>query len=252
MKSKLIEVIGPPGVGKSTIYKALCATWTPAANWVHQDELLARPKPPMSQLPAWLEYNIKVMLGRPRAKSIPVDYGLRFSDNYKDLANFCWNHLAGSDTPLNKEIGNRFRSSYFLFNDFCRYQAILEKVNGAPCLMEEGFLQKSFLLQDDDHSIDKTLESYLMLIPLPHAILLIDTPDVSLITQRLTHREKVIASHINADVETLTKETKKWRKLLYAAVAALEQKGVQVYRLDASRSVRENVDLARQFLNNLK
>ncbi|WP_155800639.1 hypothetical protein [Pontibacter sp. BAB1700] len=65
-------------------------------------------------------------------------------------------------------------------------------------------------------------------------------------------RNKVIASHINANAETLANETMKWRQLLHTSVATLEQYGVQVYRLDASRSVRENVALTQQFLDNLK
>ncbi|MBF8964679.1 hypothetical protein I0P70_15625 [Pontibacter sp. FD36] len=118
--------------------------------------------------------------------------------------------------------------------------------------MEEGFLQKSFLLHDDYQTVKKTLDTYLALIPKPYAVLFIDTPDISLITQRLAQRTKVIASHLNADQDTLENETKKWRQLLNIAVAALEQNGVKVCRLEASRPIQENVAFARQFLDNLK
>ncbi|SIT75506.1 hypothetical protein [Pontibacter indicus] len=251
MKSKIIEVIGPPGVGKSTIYEALCATWTPSCAWIYQEELLARPKPSITQLSAWLEYNLRKIMAKPKVKSIPVEYGLRFSNSYKELANFCWEYLTDSDMPLNRQAGNRFRSSYFLFNDFCRYQAILERINGVPCLLQEGFLQKSFLLHESPQTIKSTLQTYLSLIPVPSAILLIDTSEVDIIVERLILRKKVIASHMNADAELLTSETKKWRQLLLTSVAALEQNGVQVYHLDASRPVRENVALARQYLNSI-
>lgn len=251
MKPKIVEVIGPPGVGKSTVYYALCDSWTPNAPWTHQDALLASPKPAVGQFVAWLEHTCRTLLRRPKPKSIPVEYGLRFSDAHKDLATFCWEHLAGSDMPLNREIGNRFRSSYFLFSDFCRYQAILEYSNGTPCIMEEGFLQKSFLLHNDQHALHHTLATYLSLIPLPQAVLLLDTPDIPLITERLANRDKVIASHLNADEATLQKETEKWRALLLASVAKLEQRGVQVYRLDAARPVSANVALAQEFLSNL-
>jgi energy-coupling factor transporter ATP-binding protein EcfA2 len=251
MMSRIVELVGPPGVGKSTLYGALCAAWTPASPWTHQDALLSPAKPSISQVSAWLEYNVKVMLGRRRTKSIPVDFGLRFSDLHNEFAHFCWNHLSTSGVPLNQEIGQRFRSSYFLFNDFCRYQAILEKPSKSPCIIEEGFLQKSFLLHDNGSQLEELLKSYLRLIPLPQAILLIDSANTDLIVKRLRQRKKTIASHLQADDRQLAIETRKWQQLLQFATSALEKNGVQVYRLDAELPVRENVAMATRYLGQL-
>lgn len=251
MKSRIVELVGPPGAGKSTLYEALCAVWTPASPWIHQDALLSPAKPALSQVSAWLEYNLKVMLGRTRAKSIPVDFGLRFSDSHHELAHFCWNHLSSSVMPLNHEIGQRFRSSYFLFNDFCRYQAILEKSSKSPCIIEEGFLQKSFLLHENGSQLKEVLKSYLQLIPLPQAILLIDSDNTDLIVKRLRQRKKTIASQLHADDRQLAIETRKWQQLLQFATSDLEKNGVQVYRLNAELPIQENVAIALGYLERL-
>lgn len=252
MGNKIIEVIGPPGVGKSTIFQALCHQWKPHFNWIYQDVLLGPEKPPVTHFPQWLKYKAHLLLGKKLTKSIPVEYGLRFADENKALAKFYWDYLSNQDLASNGEAAHRFRSAYFLFSDFCRYQAIRENTCSKPCLIDEGFLQKSFLIQADQHYVRALVDQYLALLPLPYALLYIDTPHKNIISERLRNRKKVHISHIGKDDAALMEETGKWQDLFDTILEKVENRNVLTYRIDGAQPIARNVKLIQEFLAEIK
>jgi thymidylate kinase len=251
MDAKIIEIIGPPGIGKTTIYEALCTTWSPVSNWIYLDALLT-PKPRFSEFKAWFEYQLKKVLRKKIVKSIPVEYGLRFVEEYQDLANFYWNHLSNPDIYHDGEIKKRFRSAYFLYADFCKYQAILESRSSKPCIINEGLLQKSFLIQDDKQLMRDVINKYVPLLPLPHAIIYINTPNIGLVLERLRSRKKIIASHFGKGDKELKDDIENWQLLLNTISEIMQRKGVPVYNIDGDRSIEENVVAINNLLNNTK
>jgi deoxyadenosine/deoxycytidine kinase len=253
MKTKIIEIIGPPGVGKSTIYQSLCKTWKPGAQWVYPDVVLTA-KPGFFSLKKRLVFNLSLLLGKKLTKTIPVDYGLRFAGQQQDLANFCWNYIADIQFFDDRDINKRFRSAYFLFRTFCTYQAILEKAPAKPCIIQEGFLQKSFFIRDkeeDDQMIDELLNNYLRLIPLPHTIIYIDTPDSKEIVKRLRGRSKIIVSHYGKDDTALQLDVEKWRHAQNKMLEKLKSAGVLVVQINGMAPVKENVSIIKELLKKI-
>jgi thymidylate kinase len=242
MRSKIIELIGPPGAGKSTIYHSLCKTWKPGSPWVYPDVLVTA-KPGFWEYRKWMVYHLRLLMGKKVTKSIPVDYGIRFAGQQRKLARFCWDLLSNKLVFPDREINQRFRSGYFLFTTFCVYQAILEKAPVYPCIIEEGFLQKSFFIrveEADEQLAEKLLDDYLTLIPLPHAVVLIDTPDIDEIVQRLQGRSKTIASHIGRNDKALQKDIEKWQHRQRKMLQKLEHAGVMIARIDSKQPVKKN------------
>lgn len=252
MGDKIIEVIGPPGVGKSTIFQALCREWQPHFNWIYQDVLLSPEKPAVNQFGQWLKYHGYQLLGKKSAKSIPVEYGTRFADENKELAKFYWDYLSNSGLPHNGQAAHRFRSAYFLFSDFCRYQAIRETTCNKPCIIDEGFLQKSFLIHTDHHKMRQLIDHYLTLVPLPYALLYINTAQKNIISQRLRNRKKIHISHIGKDDAALMKETEKWQYLFNTILEKIETRNVLIYLIDGEQPVANNVALIKGFLAQIK
>ncbi|SHF39316.1 hypothetical protein [Flavisolibacter ginsengisoli] len=240
-KTKTIEIIGPPGIGKSTFYKSLCKTWNNNLNWVYQNRLLAPPKPKLSEFKIWLQYQFHMIANKDGNRDIPVDYGLRFVEDHKELGLFFWNHLSGINSCMDKEIGKSFRSAYFLFKDFCRYQAIFDSISSKPCIIDEGFLQKSFLLQDNEKLMAEIVTEYLHLIPLPSSVIYINTTDANIIIDRICNRKKIIASHFRKDKNELIAETEKWQYLFSIIIEKLTRNNIPVLCIDGERPIDENV-----------
>lgn len=248
MGQKIIEVIGPPGVGKTSIYRSLCYTCPPDAGWTYQDALLAPARPGIGEFPHWLKYQASCLLGKKMAKAIPAEFGVRFVQENKELAQFFWDHLSNPEFGGNGEPAHRFRSAYFLFSDFCRYQAIRENACSKPCIIDEGFLQKSFLLPANQQALQDLIDRYLALLPLPYALVYIDTPHKHLISDRLQHRKKRHLTHIGKDEAGLLEETEKWQYLLQTILEKTEHRNVLTYKIDGAKPIAVNVNLIKEFL----
>jgi adenylate kinase family enzyme len=253
MKTKIIEIVGPPGVGKSTIYQALCKTWKPGSPWVYPDVLLTA-KPGFFSFRKRLVYNLSLLLGKKLIKTIPVEYGVRFAGQQQDLAKFCWEYVAEIQFYEDRDINKRFRSTYFLFRTFCMYQAIFEKAPAKPCIIQEGFLQKSFFVRDqqaDDQLITELMNNYLQLIPLPYAIIYMDTPDSKEIVKRLRGRSKTIVSHFGIDDTALQRDVEKWRHAQQKILDILKKAGVMIVPINGMAPVEENVTTIKKLLQEI-
>jgi len=248
-KNKIIEIIGPPGIGKSTLYLALRKKWNPKKNWIYEDILLAPDKPKLWNPFQWLEYNFRWYTGKNLNKTLAVDLGMKFIRNNEPLAAFCWKYF--TENPHHNSTENRFRYSYFLYQDFCGFQAVAEKKSPKPCLIEEGFFQKSFLIHQNFQLMEEILDKYLSLIPLPRAVIGLDSENVELILSRIKERKKVIPSHFNKDEASLEMDIRKWQHLVQLIMDKLEKKKVLVYKIDGSKSVDEKVAIIEPILNSL-
>ena len=250
MDSKIIEMVGPPGIGKTTLYESLCRAWHPSATWIYQEALL-NPEPPFTAPGKWMVYHAKKLLGQKIAKSIPIDNGLRFIEHHPELSDFLWSHLSDSRTYTGNETDKRFRAAYFLFLDFCRYQAISQHASLKPCLVNEGLLQKSFFINEEEAYVLDRITKYTSLLPLPRAVIYMDTPDKSVILRRLQARKKVIASHWGKDEPALLRDIEKWQHTLKATLKKLQAQNVPICYIDGTRPLDENVLSVMNILSQL-
>lgn len=248
-QARTIEIIGAPGIGKSKLYHEVCKTWNPGNTWTYADVLLAPEKPSMLSFIRWLEYNYRWYLGKRLSKSLPTNLGLKFIREHEELAAFCWKYL--TENPVHNSLDSRFRHACILYDNFCGYQAIIEKRSPKPCLIEEGLFQKSFLIHDSEELMKEILDEYLSVLPLPYAVIGLDTDNIGLIVSRLRKRKKVIPSHQDKSDEELIRETEKWRYIIRLILDKLENKNVLVYRVDGSKSLDGNVAVLTSILKSM-
>ncbi|HUQ97511.1 MAG TPA: hypothetical protein VM010_07595 [Chitinophagaceae bacterium] len=245
MKGRIVEMIGPPGIGKTTLYKALCKTWRPVSQWTHPAVLLQQ-QPPITEGRKWLAYQFRKWVEKDTSKSIPVTYGMRFIELHPELASFYWQYLSCKEVYAEDQIAMRFRAAHFLFTDFCRYQAINEHKDVKPCIISEGLLQKSFFTHYERPFLPALIEKYISLLPLPAAVIYINSGDKPLIIKRLRQREKIIPSHFGKDDAALLADIETWNVVLDLMAAKLQERNVPVYPIEGAKDVSENIQTIQQ------
>lgn len=251
MDNGIVEIIGPPGIGKTTIYTAVCRKWRPSFRWTYPDALLTT-TPPFSDFSNWVEHRLKGILKKRLSRSVPSEFGLRFAQSHPELANFCWNELSREDVYPIKGPEMRFRSVFHLYLDFCRYQAIAEAKPAFPCLLSEGLLQKSFLIRNNHQATMDRLGLYLPLVPLPKAIIFINSQNRELIVERLRSRSKTLAIHQNKSGDELMQDIIMWQYQFHLISRWMLKQGVKVYNIDGAKPVSENSLLISRILEMLE
>jgi deoxyadenosine/deoxycytidine kinase len=244
MSTEIIEIVGPPGVGKTALYQALCKSRKPGESWTYQDLLLAN-KPRFSNFSKWIEFRFRKFFKKKLTRSLPIEYGLQFIAHHEKLAGFYWKQLSDEQIYSDEEIDKRFRSAFFLFTDFCRYEAIMERHSDVPCVINEGLLQKSFVVQNNSQQLPLFISQYLPLLPLPQAIIYLNTLNQDLILERLSTRKKVIASHTGKNRQELLDDISKWQYQFQLMFEWMQAHNVPVYILDAENPVAKNVSLLK-------
>ncbi|MES2649746.1 MAG: hypothetical protein V4717_22905 [Bacteroidota bacterium] len=248
-KTKIIEIIGPPGAGKTTIYKALCKEWNSGCNWIYQEKLLAKNQHSIYSPARWMESKLKSLLNKHNGQTIAVEYGIRFTETNRKTANYLWNYLDKNVDTEDGSAGQKFRAAYFLFKDYSRYQAIWEKNSAMPCIIDEGLLEKSFFVTNSNDKMKEIMDAYLEIVPLPTTLIYIDIDEPGKIVERLLTRPKTIASHTGKNREELIRNIENWQKLFNIITGKLLEKNIPVYRLDGMLPINQNVQKLKQILS---
>lgn len=236
-----VEIIGPPGIGKSTLYQAVCRSWTPQSRWTYQEKVLGNERGRHGLIRSAIYQIYCRLIKRSGNHQLTIDHGLRFIQQHEPFAEFIWKHLSDPNIFPEGRQAERFRAFYLLFRDFMRYQAILESNAHKPCIMEEGFLQKSYLLQVPEMELPDWIERYLQLTPKPDLIFRMDASDPDTIALRLELRAKKLAAYQGLDRSGLIQETRKWQQFFSVMDQKIQQQHIEFKMLDGSKPIEENI-----------
>ncbi len=234
--SEIIEIIGAPGVGKTTIYKALEKRWKKKDPWAPQVEFMPRLQTSKTANPGYWLNSIRRLLGKTfiDQKQI-ISSAYTFLQRNTAFSSVCWDLIHKNRTKDHLGVDNRFRSAYHVYKVMGTYQAIIDSPNKRICVTDELLTHRIIQLTEETINQDEIRE-FVSAMPLPKGIICIDTP-VDLLTKRSTGRKRNIIRHQGRSSSELMQLASLDRAKLLFVCKELEQRGVPVLYVDASRNI---------------
>lgn len=238
--AKTVELIGPSGVGKSSLYFALQKRWRVNDDWaIYHDFKYKRKK--------WSPEGILLKLQSMAFAVSNTDYIWdegKISDQKKEFAN---RHPEFIETFLDlihehAKVGfngedKRFQVIFFMFKSIERINRVMEDLSDdRVCLIDEGLVSRLMHLNSPSFS-KKDVERYISTMPLPDAIIYLNT-EADEILKRIDKREKTSTIHSGLTDSEIIESTKNTQELIDFSLSKLEKSGVEVLRLNAKKQVK--------------
>ncbi len=216
INSRLIEITGPTGVGKSTISAFLGKDHNELRKWILSEDLTKIIKPNGVLFP-----HLDITAGLRFHKSYPK-YKQLFkklhADNLKSDSLYIKNKRAVQHYKVLCDV----QMAEEFFN--------LDKTTYSACVFQEGIVFKSFS-RIDIRNLDGQLHSFLKSFPLPKAIVHLDA-EADKIATRAYNRKKTAPVHRNKSYNQILKDIVLQKKRADRLNVFLAEMGVHVELLN--------------------
>ncbi|MDX1641752.1 MAG: hypothetical protein R3220_08630 [Balneolaceae bacterium] len=252
--AKTVEIIGPSGSGKSSVYSSLRSRWKEGDNWVTYDDMHRSAKKMRKR---YLRKAVRIItdmlpIGRQSENNTLVNGEWDFID-YTDRI-----FLDDSNSEFKKAIfdlieehnrkwydgsDKRFVTIYMMMWSIAHIDRVLTAKNDDRfCILKQGEGFVSRIMHLNSPSFDEAaLQKYLEHIIYPRKLIFLDV-HADVILKRIKNRDRTATLHKGMDEETIRRYTQKTIKFFEIAMDSARQEGVEVHRVDASKSLAETVD----------
>ena len=247
--AKIIEFFGPPGVGKSTIFKEIELRRKKNFKWITSKYW----DPATFQQNKYFSFNFcKRLIRKSDADSIKLrDAANRFIVQYPEFIDACWQTIIHKHKVSHNKLDIRFQKAIHLQTQIQKIQMSREDDVDKVCLLDEGAVH---LIPNALYKSSNLLEEYeeirslINIIPLPEAIISIDA-DAKEIAQRLSKRSKVISMYKNLDISELEMLSEIDRERRSIILNILESHGMSVLKIDSGLDIATNAERIISFMD---
>jgi thymidylate kinase len=250
---KIVELLGPSGVGKSSLYFSLQKKWNKDDRWaIYHDFIYQRKNntivSTLLKLRS-LKYKVsntdylwndgKITDQKKEFASRYPEFMSVFLDLVNDNAKYGFN---GED--------KRFFIIYYMLKSMERLHNVLERTgDNRICLIDEALLSRIMHLNSPEFTRDDLL-SYLNAMPLPDAVIYLNaSPDK--IVRRIQKRARTSTLHQGLEDNDILKYTINTQSLMEFSLEVLKEKGVNILTLDAGQPLQALTSEVIQYLNQL-
>jgi len=236
----VVEIIGPPGVGKSSILNSLRKRQKQNPSWVLDRDLL--PRLTMVQR---LTRVPRRWFGVP-LPNLLASAGRRFVEQNQQFVCHLWEALNAARPTGNGDLDLRFCIVSMLYSKFAKVQILRESSRNRTVVIDEGLCKQLGFLADRRVN-DATLQALILDPVMPGCFVWVDAPG-EVIADRVLHRRPVARVHLGLSraeiVEYSERSRAGWRRFSLL----LQEFGKQVHRIDASEDGEINTRIIEDLL----
>lgn len=246
----IVEVIGPRGAGKTTIYEALKQKrrrkdpWAPASFFM--------PKIAESKFGSakYFYRKAKNFFGEPLENKTAIsEAAYRFQKENADFVNLCWQLIDKNQNNDHNGIDNRFRSASSFYGYCAKYQLLVESESHTQICITEGSILHSIWHVTNENLIRKDIIEFAMSVPVADAVIIMDAP-AKIIAQR-SYSRPVILSHKGKSLNDLCSSAESDREKIKLIKESLKQRAIPLFELNTEKSVEHSTDQIIRFIDEL-
>lgn len=243
--AKFVELIGSPGVGKTTIYKELQRIWEKNYNWAPSQNFY--PKKEIISEPSGSFFidilrRIKNRNGKIDTRAME-EAGGRFVELYPEYIDACWNDINCTQKRNLNGRDLRFQKVSYLYKLIQKIQTVREQNSEQIAIVDEGLIHiiNSILYKREVSAEEKKhIEHLLEIMPLPVGIVSIETALEENI-KRLGQRKKVIPMHKSLADEQLEDTIRIDHNKRAVINTIIANKKIPFLRIDSTDVIANNV-----------
>lgn len=253
--AKIVEFMGSPGVGKTTIYQDMTARWNRNYNWIPGEFLFPKEKLVLENYSRFVLNVLRLIMGRrgPVDTMAMDEAGVRFVSLYPDYMDRCWNNINYTHKKNLNGLDLRFQKISYLYKLIQKIQILRERESNQIAMVDEGLIHliSSSLFKREALDEEKEeIESFLQIMPIPDGIVSVET-DLEENTKRLLQRKKVIPMHKSLRQSQLEKIIRIDHNRRAAVNSILETRNIPLLRINSTHKVANNVSKIINFVENL-
>ncbi len=254
--ARIVEIVGPSGVGKSYIYNQLRDAWNKNDKWAvyHDFRYERKSRNSFSRPEIIYEYlynilnKVKYISYKPSGGE-QLDHMKKFHEDHRqfvdhtlDIINRCCREFYKKD--------NRYFATLYFYKSVEELQAIRELQHDKRiCLFDEGLLSRIMHLSSESLT-DQDMDEYLNYMPVPDGVILLKS-DPRRICENIKKRRRVATIHQGLNEQQLHDYTEKTQYHMEYAAGYFREKGVKVMEINLDSARDNHIDTIVEKLNRI-
>jgi len=253
--ARYIELVGVPGVGKTSTYKYLKNIQTKDDNWRLLEDIFRDSLPKQVGIKHRIKTLAKGLLGLPTVPKVKIAHDNKvlfdFMAQNEEVVEIFWDiTMTKNQNIYGKDL--RFTTVSYMMSVFKNLQAIKDQNSKNCFLLDEGIIlnMAHFTNEALDEPLDSQISHILDNIYLPSGIVFFEG-DLDTVIERTKIRGKLKVEDENMSEKMIRESREKtaWERRQY--VSAVEARGIPVLRLNAKDSIESKAKEIAKFADSI-